>query len=106
MNAMTLLALGSLAGAVALFSALVFFLHLISGELEAIGGMKKGGYGVPASFLSKIRLGVRAIEVQTGGIAPEVIKLNDGLTAVSAGLVAIDSNLGGVITAVSAQGGK
>ena len=104
MNTMTLLALASLVGAVALFGALAVFLHLISVELETIGGMKKGGYGLPSSFLSKIRLGVRAIEVQTGGLAPEVIKLNGGLSAVRDGLGVIDSNLDGVIAAVSAQG--
>ncbi len=106
MNTMTLLALVSVAGAAALFIALVIFLHFISKELETIGGMKKAGYGLPSSFLSKIRLGVRAIEIQTGGLAPEVIKLNGGLTAVRDGLGAIDSNLAGVITAVSAQGVK
>ena len=35
-----------------------------------------------------------------------VIKLNGGLTAIRDGLGAIDNNLGGVITAVSAQGAK
>ncbi|MEJ7760687.1 MAG: hypothetical protein WKF55_13970 [Gemmatimonadaceae bacterium] len=106
MNTMTLLALISLVAAAALFIALVLFLSSITTELEKIGGSKKAGYGNPASFLSKIRLGVRAIEVQTGGLAPEVIKLNGGLTAVRDGMGAIDRNLGGVITAVSAQGAK
>lgn len=104
MNAMTLLALISVAGAAALFIALVLFLNAIDKELEKIGGAKKAGYGVPASFLSKIRLGVRAIEVQTGGLAPAVIQLNGGLTAVRDGLGAIDTNLDGVIANVSAQG--
>ncbi|MEO5580575.1 MAG: hypothetical protein ABIR58_07935 [Gemmatimonadaceae bacterium] len=106
MNTMTLLALISLVAAAALFIALAMFLHVITQELERIGGSRKAGYGNPASFLSKIRLGVRAIEVQTGGLAPEVIKLNGGLTAIRDGLGAIDNNLGGVITAVSAQGAK
>ncbi len=106
MNTMTLLALISLVAAAALFIALAIFLDSITTELEKIGATKKGGYGNPASFLSKIRLGVRAIEVQTGGLAPEVIKLNGGLTAIRDGLGAIDNNLGGVITAVSAQGAK
>jgi len=106
MNTMTLLALISLVAAAALFIALVLFLSSITTELEKIGGSKKAGYGNPASFLSKIRLGVRAIEVQTGGLAPEVIKLNGGLTAIRDGMGAIDRNLGGVITAVSAQGAK
>ena len=106
MNTMTLLALISLVAAAALFIALVLFLSSITTELEKIGGSKKAGYGNPASFLSKIRLGVRAIEVQTGGLAPEVIKLNGGLTAIRDGMGAIDRHLGGVITAVSAQGAK
>ncbi len=104
MNTMTLLALLSLVAAAAPFIALAVFLDRICEELETIGGMKKTGYGVPASFLSKIRLGVRAIEVQTGGLAPEVIKLNGGLIAIRDGLGAIDTNLDGVIAAVSAQG--
>ncbi|MEO5904217.1 MAG: hypothetical protein ABIQ55_09420 [Gemmatimonadaceae bacterium] len=103
MNTMTLFALISLVGAAALFVALAVFLHFISLELEAIGGSKKGVYGNPSSFLSKIRLGVRAIEVQTGGLPPEVTKLNAGLSAVRDGLVAIDKNLNGVIAAVVAQ---
>ncbi|MGI9079163.1 MAG: hypothetical protein ACR2G6_17815 [Gemmatimonadaceae bacterium] len=105
MNTMTLLALISVVAAAALFIALAAFLHAICKELEKIGGTKKAGYGNPASFLSKIRMGVRAIEVQTGGLAPEVIKLNGGLTAIRDGLGAIDSNLGGAIAGVSAQGG-
>lgn len=104
MNTMTLLALLSVIGASALFIALVLFLNAITKELEKIGGVKKAGYGLPASFLSKIRLGVRAIEVQTGGLAPNVIQLNGGLGAVRDGLIAIDKNLDGVITNVSAQG--
>lgn len=106
MNTMTLLALISVIGASALFIALVLFLNQIVKELEKIGGNKKSGYGAPASFLSKIRLGVRAIEVQTGGLPPAVIKLNGGLSAVRDGMLAIDSNLDGVIANVSAQGAK
>jgi len=106
MNTMTLLATVSLVAAAALFIALVLFLSRITKELERIGGSRKDVAGVPASFLSKIRLGVRAIEVQTGGLAPEVIQLNGGLTAIRDGLGAIDSNLDGVIANVSAQGAK
>lgn len=106
MNRMTLLASLSLLGAAALFIALVFFLARIVKELERIGGARKDVLGTPASFLSKIRLGVRAIEVQTGWLAPQVIQLNAGLTAIRDGLGAIDNNLAGVITNVSAQGKK
>ncbi len=104
MNTMTLLALISLVGVAALFIALATFLVLIAQQLENIGGAEIKLYGTRASLLSKIRLGVRAIEVQTAAIAPLVTKLNGGLSAIRDGLGAIDNNLGGVITAVSAQG--
>ena len=104
MNTMTLLALISLVGVAALFIALATFLVLIAQQLENIGGAEIKLYGTRASLLSKIRLGVRAIEVQTAAIAPLVTKLNGGLSAIRDGLDAIDNNLGGVITAVSAQG--
>ncbi|MEO7238067.1 MAG: hypothetical protein ABIZ96_05580 [Gemmatimonadales bacterium] len=105
MNTMVLLTLISVVGAAALFLALVGYLLRIIAELEQIGGERKV-YGAPASYLSKIRLGVRAIEVQTGGLAPQVTKLNAGLADILGGVKAIDANLGGVITAVSRQGGK
>lgn len=104
MNAFTLLALLSVVAASALFIALALFLFAITNTLETIGGESKS-YGAKASFLSKIRLGVRAIEVQTGAIAPQVTTLNGTLTSIRDGLVAVDGNLGGLITAVSRQEG-
>ena len=65
MNQFTLLTLLSVIGASALFIALALFLFAISRQLEKIGGEEKG-YGVRASYLSKIRMGVRAIETETG----------------------------------------
>lgn len=102
MNPFVLLSLLSVVAASALFIALALFLFAITNSLETIGGEAKG-YGAQASFLSKIRLGVRAIETQTGAIAPQVTRLNGTLTSVRDGLIAIDQNLAGVITAVSAQ---
>ena len=102
MNTFTLLALLSVLAVAALFIALARFLVAIIAQLETIGG-EASGYGAKASFLSKIRLGVRAIEVQTGFIAPQVTKLNGTLTSVRDGLTAIDGNLAGVITNVSRQ---
>ncbi|MDQ3697512.1 MAG: hypothetical protein M3373_05740 [Gemmatimonadota bacterium] len=102
MNTFTLLALLSVVAVAALFVALALFLGAITSTLETIGGEAKV-YGAKASFLSKIRLGVRAIEVQTGAIAPQVTKLNATLTSVRDGLVAVDNNLAGVIAAVSKQ---
>jgi hypothetical protein len=105
MNTMVLLTLVSAVGAAALFLALVYYLLQIIAELEAIGGERKV-YGVPASYLSKIRLGVRAIESQTGMLPRQVTVLNGGLSAIRDGVKAIDANLGNVITAVSRQEGK
>jgi hypothetical protein len=102
MNAFILLALLSVVAVGALFIALALFLFAIIAQLETIGGEAKG-YGAKASFLSKIRLGVRAIEVQTGFIAPQVTKLNGTLTSVRDGLSTIDDTLAGVITNVSRQ---
>ena len=105
MNEFTFLMLLSVLAASALFIALALFLHVITMQLEKIGGEEKG-YGVRASFLSRIRMGVRAIEVETGLIPTQVTKLNGTLTAVRDGLGAIDNNLGGVIEAVVRQGAK
>ncbi len=97
-----LLMLLSVVAASALFIALALFLFAISSELEKIGGESKG-YGVAASYLSRIRMGVRAIETETGMIAPQVTQLNATLTQVRDGLIVVDSNLAGVISAVSRQ---
>ena len=105
MNTMVLLTLVSVVGAAALFIALAIYLRLIIGALEAIGGREAKTYGARASLLSKIRLGVRAIETQTAGLAPEVTELNAGLASIRDGVVAIDRNLAGVIAAVSRQPG-
>ncbi len=105
MNTFTLLMLLSVIAASALFIALGVFLVKISNVLEWVGG-KTRIYGEQASFLSKIRLGVRAIEVQTGALAPQVTTLNAGLSGVRDGMRAIDTNLAGVIAAVVRQGEK
>ena len=102
MNAMVLLAVLSVAGAAALFVALALFLRAIDGELETIGGPATR-FVAPANYLAKIRLGVRAIERQTDALAPQVGRLNEGLTAIRDGLRAIDDNLARLIASVSRQ---
>lgn len=104
MNPFVLLVLLSVIGAAVLFIELALYLAAIVRQLDWIGGERKV-YGNPASVLSKIRLGVRAIEVQTGGLAPQVTKLNEQLSAVRDGLRAIERNLDGTIAAVSRQEG-
>ena len=96
MNTMVLLTLISVVAASALFIALALFLVLILRELEPTG--KTG-----VSFLAKIRMGLRAIEIETGHIPREVTKLNAGLTAVRDGLVVVDGNLARLASAVVKQ---
>jgi len=102
MNAMVLLAAISVVGAAALFVALALFLLAIDGELERIGGPATR-FVAPTNYLSKIRLGVRAIERQTDALAPQVGRLNERLTAIRDGLRASDGNLARLIASVSRQ---
>lgn len=92
----------SVVGVAALFVALALFLRAINQTLEDIGGPATR-FRRPVNYLSKIRLGLRAIEVETGAIVPQVTRLNAGLAAIRDGLRAADANLGGVIGAVSSQ---
>ena len=101
MSPFVLLMVLSVTAAAALFIALAI-LNYITTQLEKIGGEEKG-YGVRASYLSKIRVGVRAIETETGMIPTQVTKLNKALTSVRDGLIVVDDNLAGVIAAVSKQ---
>ena len=81
----------------ALVAALVIYLVRIIRVLERIGG-------TPTSLLAKIRLGVRAIEQETGHLSPEVTRLNRGLTAIAGGLKGVDDRLSASVAAVTRQG--
>ncbi|MFT4566457.1 MAG: hypothetical protein ACI9FN_001413 [Saprospiraceae bacterium] len=59
--------------------------------------------GAGDSYLAKLRLGLRAIETETGHLPTEVTKLNAALTATAEGLVVVNDNLAGTITAVTKQ---
>ena len=96
MTTTTVLALLSVAAASALFIALAIFLVLILRELEPTGG-------TTTSFLAKIRLGLRAIEVETGHIPGQVPRLNEGLGQIAAGLGVVDGNLAQLGTALQRQ---
>lgn len=80
------------------FGALAIYLYLIVQLLEAIGGS-------PDSYLAKLRLGLRAIETETGHLPVQVTKLNQGLSAVAEGLEGADQHLSGTIEAVLQQEG-
>ncbi len=99
MNTMIWLAVASVAAAAALFIALAVYLVLI---LRHLG--PTGGHGT--SFLVKIRLGLRAIEIETTHIPVEVTRLNGGLSAIRDGLAAVDHNLGRLATGIQRQGGR
>ena len=86
----------SLLAALAFFVVVAIFVSKISFHLESIGGSD--------SALSKISYGVRAIETETGGIAPQVTRLNRALGEAALGLKAIDETLVRIVGAAVAQG--
>lgn len=79
------------------FGVLAYALTKISTALESIGGK-------PTSYLAKLRMGLRAIEKETSHLAPQVIKVNAGLTQIAGGLASVDKHLVGTIDAVTRQG--
>ena len=78
------------------FGVLAYALVKISAALRSIGG-------TPTSYLAKLRLGLRAIEKETSHLAPQVIKINAGLTQIAGGLMSVDKHLVGTIGAVTQQ---
>jgi hypothetical protein len=91
-----LLSLISALVVVLFFAVLAIYLFQIAKTLEAIGG--RGD-----SFLAKLRLGLRAIEQETGHLPGEVTQLNASLTAVAGGLQQVDRHLVNTIEAVVQQ---
>lgn len=85
-----------------LVGVLVVGLVKIIGALEAIGGTSTTYLAKP-SLLSKARWGVRAIEVQTAALGPQVTALNAGLVAIDAGLATVEQEMGGLAGALSRQ---
>lgn len=82
----TLLMIITILAVLALVFVLISSLMAILKSLRAIGGS-------PDSFLAKLRLGLRAIETETGHLPTEVTSLNDGLTKTAGGLKAVDDAL-------------
>ncbi len=91
-----LLTLLSALATVLFFGVVAIFVLRITRTLERIGGSD--------SALSKITYGVRAIEVETGGIPRHVTQLNQALTAAAGGLKAIDDTLVRIVDAAVKQG--
>ena len=82
--------------AVILLAVLVSNLTKIIDDLDAIGGN-------PDSYLSKLRLGLRAIETETGHIPTEVTTLNTELGVIAEGLTGVDQHLVNTINSVVKQ---
>ena len=93
---MVLLTLLSALLVLTFFVVLAYALVRISAALRSIGG-------TPTSYLAKLRLGLRAIEKETSHLAPQVLRVNAGLTEIGAGLVSVDCHLVGTIAAVVKQ---
>ena len=72
------------------------YLLAIIALLTSIGGDGK-------SYLAKLRLGLRAIETETGHLPTEVTKLNEALMDTTEGLKVVDQHLVGTINAVLKQ---
>jgi hypothetical protein len=64
--------------------------------LEEIGG-------TPISWLAKIRFGLRAIETETGQLAPLVTNLNTGLAVLDGGLRQVERDLGAAVANLRRQ---
>lgn len=76
--------------------ALIFYVANIHRLLVNIGGNGN-------SYLAKLRLGLRAIETETGHLPVQVTKLNETLTNTGAGLKVVNQHLEGTIQAALKQ---
>jgi predicted PurR-regulated permease PerM len=75
---------------------LVKYLNTIINTLNSIGGNGK-------SYLAKLRLGLRAIETETGHLGTQVPQLNTSLNNIAEGLKVVDSELEASINAALKQ---
>lgn len=96
MNVYVSLMLATILAVLLLVFVLVKYLRNIIALLKSIGGD-------PESFLAKLRLGLRAIETETGHLPVEVTKLNASLIRTAEGLKVVDQHLVGTIDAVIKQ---
>jgi hypothetical protein len=76
--------------------ALIYFVIRIHRLLVNIGGDGN-------SFLAKLRLGLRAIETETGHLPVQVTKLNETLSNTGAGLKVVNGHLEATIQAALKQ---
>ena len=79
---------------------LVFALIIIVTQIRKLL-VSIGGNG--SSFLAKLRLGLQAIETETGHLPVQVIKLNETLSNTGAGLKVVNNHLEATIEAALKQ---
>ncbi len=99
MELSTILILVTAICVLAFFLVVAFALLKIDPVLESIGGRGE-------SYLAKLRLGLRAIERETSHLPAAAPRINEGLGALAAGLMAVDATLGEAYAALNAQDGK
>ena len=80
--------------------ATLLLLAVVAINVVRITAVLKGIGGTPTSWLAKLRLGLRAIETETGQIEPQVTTLNSGLAAVDGGLRQVVGDLVAAVTAL------
>ena len=85
---------------------ILLVLILVGALFVLVGGINKllmsiGGDG--KSFLAKLRLGLRAIETETGHLPGQVTRLNKTLSDTGEGLKVVNKNLEGTIEAALKQ---
>lgn len=86
---MVVMTLLTAAAALAFLGVLAWGLVHICALLDSIGG-------TPASYLAKLRFGLRAIDKECSHLAPQVTRINTGLGAVAGGLGAVHTELAAV----------
>ncbi len=102
----TLLAVLSAVAVVAFLLVLAALAIRIASTLESIGNREPSiGHQGHMSFLAKISLGVRAIEVETSQLPPQVTKLNQNLQPLAAGLIEVRDKLASIRKRVQQQKG-
>lgn len=83
--------------------AVVLLVVVLATYLSGIIKLLNSIGGVGDSFLAKLRLGLRAIETETGHLPTEVTKLNEALIKTAEGLTVVNENIEGTIEAALAQ---
>lgn len=93
---LTLLILATALAALLFLAVVARALVRIVAALDAIGGAGD-------SLLAKLRLGLRAIEVETSHLPAAAPKINTGLQQIAGGLIQVDATLGGLYAALKVQ---